>query len=266
VEDDAALGAEALMKDGNERSPGQYAAERYALAFRTYRRRMRRPVLVVSVPPVIVTTSIALWLDRDPWWWLAGAVWGGILAVAFFTLGVPPAHVGKWGVGAMGERRTAKALRPLLRRGWTVTHDVQRARENLDHVLVGPPGVFLLETKVRTGVVSIEAGVLTIRYPDDPEEVVRLPYLTDQMHRRARDLRETHRFENGVPHRVTPVVVLWANFPDRCVESDGVIYVHGDELVTWLRSLPRPTVFRAEFLQAADWRSLLHWRSSRRAG
>lgn len=151
--------------------------------------------------------------------------------VALLFLNDPPAYVANWGLGAEGERRTARALRRLLRKGWTITHDVQRAHENFDHVLVGPPGVFLLETKVRAGTVRLEGDMLTIRYPDDPDEVVTLPRLAAQMRGRARDLRAAHPFENDVRRWVTPVVMLWADFPERRVEHDGVTYVHGEELV-----------------------------------
>jgi hypothetical protein len=215
---------------------------------------MRRPVLVVCVPAIVVATALAMWFDTNPWWYFAGAVTGGLLTVAMFTFGDPPGYIAKWGVGAEGERRTARALRPLLRKGWRVTHDVQRAHENFDHVLVGPPGVFLLETKVRAGTVKLENGTLTIHYPDDPEEVVTLPRLAAQMRGRAADLRTTHGFEDGARRWVTPVVVLWADFPERCSEHDGVTYVHGDELVGWLRSLPsaqrRPARARARPLVA----------------
>lgn len=207
---------------------------------------MRRPVLVACLPLIVVATALAMWVDTYAWWYFAGAVTGGLLMVAAYTLGDPPQYIAKWRLGAEGERRTAKALRPLLRKGWTVTHDVQRAHENFDHVLVGPPGVFLLETKVRAGTVSFEEGVLTIHYPDDPEEVVALPRLAAQMRGRARDLRATHRFEDGVRQWVTPVVVLWAEFPERCVELDGITYIRGDELVGWLRSLPSANVARPE--------------------
>jgi hypothetical protein len=207
---------------------------------------MRRPVLAACLPGVVVTTALAVGLDRDPWWWFAGAVTGAMLTSAWFFLNGPPGYVVNWGLGAEGERRTAKVLRPLLRKGWTVTHDVQRPHENFDHVLAGPPGVFLLETKVRVGTVRLEQGTPTIRYPDDPDEVVTLPRLAAQMHGRARDLRAALRFENGAPRWVTPVVVLWADFPERCVEHDGVTYVHGDELVGWLRSLPSPNVAQPE--------------------
>jgi hypothetical protein len=94
--------------------------------------------------------------------------------------------------------------------------------------------------------VTLEDGVVTIRYPDDPDEVITLPRLAAQMRGRARDLRATHRFEDGVRRWVTPVVVLWANFPDRRVEHDGITYIHGDELVSWLRSLPSVNAARPE--------------------
>jgi hypothetical protein len=45
---------------------------------------------------------------------------------------------------------------------------------------------------------------------------------------------------------VTPVVVLWANFPERLVEHDGITYMQGDELVGWLRSLPSSNAARLE--------------------
>jgi hypothetical protein len=62
-----------------------------------------------------------------------------------------------WRRGARGERRTARRLRPLLREGWTVLHDVAipASRANGDHVLVGPPGVFLVDSKAWHGRITL---------------------------------------------------------------------------------------------------------------
>jgi Nuclease-related domain len=62
-----------------------------------------------------------------------------------------------WRRGARGERRTARALRPLLRAGWTVLHDVAipDSRANADHLLIGPPGVFVVDTKAWHGHISL---------------------------------------------------------------------------------------------------------------
>jgi hypothetical protein len=37
---------------------------------------------------------------------------------------------------------------------------------------------------------------------------------------------------------VQPVVVVWGDFEAGFVDADGVVYVHGDHLVDWLRSIP----------------------------
>ena len=54
-----------------------------------------------------------------------------------------------WRRGARGERRTARQLRPLLRRGWVVFHDlaIPRSGANADHLVIGPGGVFLIDSK-----------------------------------------------------------------------------------------------------------------------
>jgi hypothetical protein len=66
------------------------------------------------------------------------------------------------------------------------------------------------------------------------------------MRGRARDLRATQRFKSGARRWVTPVVVLWADFPERRAEHDGVTYIHGDELEGWYRSLTSANAARPE--------------------
>ncbi len=64
-----------------------------------------------------------------------------------------------WRRGARGERRTARRLRPLLRAGWTVLHDVAipQSRANGDHLLIGPPGMFLVDSKAWHGRITLGA-------------------------------------------------------------------------------------------------------------
>lgn len=56
-------------------------------------------------------------------------------------------------LGYLGERTVGEALLPLLSLNYHVFHDVPAEaggrRFNLDHVVVGPTGVFLIETKTR---------------------------------------------------------------------------------------------------------------------
>ena len=52
-------------------------------------------------------------------------------------------------LGLLGEKIVAEAIAPLTSEGCRIYHDVPAAGFNLDHVIVGPTGVFAIETKTR---------------------------------------------------------------------------------------------------------------------
>jgi hypothetical protein len=62
-----------------------------------------------------------------------------------------------WRRGAEGEERVAAVLGRTLDASWSVIHDltVGTRGANLDHLVIGPPGVFVLNTKNLTGHVRI---------------------------------------------------------------------------------------------------------------
>jgi hypothetical protein len=74
-----------------------------------------------------------------------------------------------WADGARGERATAHRLRRLERHGYVVLHDLQvpGSRVNVDHLAIGPAGVFVIDSKRYTGRVSLGPdGMLWYgRYP-----------------------------------------------------------------------------------------------------
>lgn len=74
----------------------------------------------------------------------------------------PESHATKaWKVGAEGERRVAEVLADLD--GVEVLHDrrIPRTRANIDHLVVGPSGVFVVDAKKYTGAVEVrERGTL----------------------------------------------------------------------------------------------------------
>jgi hypothetical protein len=63
-----------------------------------------------------------------------------------------------WRRGAAGERRTARLLEPLERHGWAVLHDlaVPGSRANLDHLVIGPGGVFAIDSKQYRGRLQLD--------------------------------------------------------------------------------------------------------------
>src|SRR4051812_10265743 len=65
--------------------------------------------------------------------------------------------------GAAGEESTARALAALPELDWRVFHDVHwpgRRYANVDHVVVGPSGVFVIDSKSWSGDVAVADGVL----------------------------------------------------------------------------------------------------------
>lgn len=67
-----------------------------------------------------------------------------------------------WERGADGEVQVARAL-DALPEGWVVLHDLAwpgRPRANLDHVVVGPGGVFVVDAKNWSGRVEVRDDVL----------------------------------------------------------------------------------------------------------
>ena len=67
-----------------------------------------------------------------------------------------------WEQGAVGEVEVAKALEALPP-GWVVLHDLAwpgRPKANIDHVVIGPGGVFVVDAKNWSGTVEVRDQVL----------------------------------------------------------------------------------------------------------
>jgi Nuclease-related domain len=100
---------------------------------------------------------------------------GGLAAVAT-TWGLrfrPSPDAVVWRRGAAGERRTARLLTVLERHGWSVLHDlaVPRSQANIDHLVIGPGGVFVIDSKQYRGRLQLDpSGRLWHgRYPFAPD-------------------------------------------------------------------------------------------------
>ena len=57
--------------------------------------------------------------------------------------------------GARGEEHVGGLLNRLPR-GWRVVHDVSFGHGNVDHIAIGPPGVFVVETKSHPGPIKLD--------------------------------------------------------------------------------------------------------------
>jgi hypothetical protein len=84
----------------------------------------------------------------------AGLVGLAVAALVGWRLRFRPSEQARaWQRGAQGERRTARLLRRLARDGYVVFHDlgVPGSDANVDHLVIGRSGVFVIDSKQWTG-------------------------------------------------------------------------------------------------------------------
>jgi hypothetical protein len=114
-------------------------------------------------------------------------------------------------------------------------HDIQFDRGNIDHLVHGPGGTFLLETKCPRGRAFVVNGALVTSPFDDPQKKSRWK-VAPQMTRQLEAIRRGRVPGVKAVANVQPVVVIWGTFDERIHEGGGIVFLHGDELADWLRS------------------------------
>jgi hypothetical protein len=219
------------------RRPGEYARSRYESGLRSWRAGTRR-YLAAAFGPLVVVGLLGVVSDPHLAAWGAGACFG--LGVGLWTAlrASPPAYVENWQTGAEGERKTARTLRRLDGGKWLAVHDVQHVHGNYDHVLVGPAGVFLLESKHPGSDAYLRDGQLWLRRRHDPQADCAEPRPRRRVLFGASQLsRELHE-STGRPVWVKAVVVLWCAFEPDIHEDDRCVFIHGAALRDWLEQQP----------------------------
>lgn len=142
---------------------GMSAQSRYERGRAKHRSRRRKRVtvnLVMAIPIALVALVWTASVGYDFGPILAGM----ILFIAFAKAWVEPDHVRAWGIGARGEAITESELEELPN-GYELLHDrrLPGSRANVDHVVIGPGGVFVVESKRMTGKLSIRGDEVYIR-------------------------------------------------------------------------------------------------------
>lgn len=227
-----------LSRTGAGRQPSRLYKEKA----RDWRRRNRLLVLSVSLMPLAFMALFYVVFHPRSTSFLTGFGCGASAAMFFGIreLGLPD-RIDNWRVGAEGERRTARRLRRLERSGWVVHHSVMTGRGDWDHIVIGPRGIFLLDSKSRRGQIRVEDGALVVRHGDEGRRSRPEPMANSAV-ARARELERAIR--GGVARKmsvnytpcVRPAIVIWGEFPQARVESEGVDFVSGDDVVLWLES------------------------------
>ena len=131
--------------------------------------------------------------------WILGFV--SALAVFGWMIGFD-AHSLTWLWGSWGEADSAEELKRLGSE-WHLAHDIENSSGNWDHVVVGPGGVFMIDTKRLRGQVMVK---------EDGLSSGRLRYRGVSFRNSAVRLREALQQHIAVPW-VQAVVAVWGEFP-----------------------------------------------------
>ncbi len=149
--------------------------------------------------------------------------------------------------------RTDRLLGRLAGRDWDVVSGVD-PRHGVDHVLVGPGGVFAIASRMPdgVGVARVKDGMLWLRKGGDPRADKPGGAINRQVLEAAKGLHKEIRTRTGRGPQVIPVVVLWCEFPQAVAESSRIAFVRGRDLLDWLSHRPQQLDVqgRAEVLQA----------------
>jgi len=159
-----------MVQPRRPRKAGEGAARKYEKLTQAWLRRNRGRFLILAavLAPLVIVANLAAaqWSNLR---WSAGLVTGMVIAMFVIARMSPPAWIENWQDGAIGEQWTGRALRELESQGWRIFHDLAASHGNIDHVVVGPGGVFLLDSKRWKGSVTVEGDSAVVRRLEDPD-------------------------------------------------------------------------------------------------
>jgi hypothetical protein len=162
----------------------------------------------------------------QPQFWLSFAILcTGMALIAVLRLRATARNLIR---GERGELKVAEALEELRAFGYRVYHDLVRDKHNIDHVIVGPAGVFAIETKFRSGFGQIEfrngEGLFVGGFPEEKDSL-------KQARDNAGDIGRMIKQDCGLNRWVKPLVVFvgdwkvknkWQNTDARVFTTDQV--------------------------------------------
>ena len=147
----------------------------------------------------------------------------------------------RWWWGAAGEQWTADEL-AKLNSDWRVYHDIPDGIGNWDHIAVGPPCVFAIDSKSLSEPATVD---------DQGLRAGRLHYGGNKTRSSAVRMKELIEQHSGHALWVQGVVAVWGQLPEDVIERDKVLYVKASRLVETLENQP-PRGPRLTGAQRAD--------------
>ena len=199
--------------------------------------RLRHVVkLLAPFQPAVLTASVAAWAFLAWVLWqrqfvVANWVTAVVAVLSVLALGVPrwvdalSAEANNHAKGLAGEQATANLLKKLLNSNWTLYQNVTLPDQlgDIDGILVGTSGVFLLEIKTYSGIYQNSGSKWLQKTPDQAWELVKKSP-THQVQKNVERLTGW-LLEQDLPIVVQPRLV-WA--------GDGLILQEEPDVSFWL--------------------------------
>jgi hypothetical protein len=218
-------------------------------------------ILDEDIGRYIVVGLFALVLAGMEWWRYISGVPPSPRAMTIF--GVAVALFSAWKIqkhrkrlrdlrlGRDGERIVAESLEDLRKGDHRVFHDILGEGFNIDHVVIGPKGVFTVETKTRSKPAHGKAEVFydgrQIRVGDGPPD----ESAVEQTKAQAHWLREILRQSTGKTYPVRPVILLPGWYVNQQVKDPSVLVLNPKMLAAFIdktaTSLPPEDMHLAAF-------------------
>jgi Nuclease-related domain len=134
-----------MSLDPRFRSPGQHA--------RSTVKRLRMRTLVILGVLAVATTLLGRRFGLHDARFLGSEI--ALLAAMFIVSRFVLPLVDRHDRGAKGEEQVGGLLQTMSGDGWLFIHDVSFGHGNVDHIAIGPGGVFTIETKSHPGPVKV---------------------------------------------------------------------------------------------------------------
>lgn len=210
------------------------------------KKEYRRAVRVVDWTLLGIGGALLLLsIGRDFGSWYMGFLTGGVMGVYVSFREEVPEYIRRHLEGGIGEQKTGRALEPLRELGYVIRHDLRREFGNWDHIVVGPGGVFLIDSKNLGGAASIEGDVVRVwRTPDDEDAYSEA--MGPRVRGQAFGLHVEIKSATSYGPWVQGVVCFWNRFDEGFYKHDDAVFTHGSRLRQWIEDHPTKLV-GAEF-------------------
>lgn len=202
----------------------------------------------ISMCVIVGCLAAAEWLDylfaTQPHPWVASATALGVFAWAWIRVRQSEPSLVNIQKGVRGEESVADVLEEMRTLGYEVLHDLPNKDSsgrpcNIDHALVGPAGVFVIETKYRSKPasgpteVTYDGSRLLVDGKDDSSAL-------EQARACAHSVRRTLK-ERGFTMIPVRAVVLFPGWYVNEQSGAEVWVLEPKRLWSWLRSEERST-------------------------